>query len=462
MKKLTNNEFIKKAREIHGDKYDYSKVDYINNKTKVCIICPEHGEFWQKPNYHLSACGCPKCKCDKIKKTKYITTESFIQKAHEVHESKYDYSKVEYKGIFEKVCIICPEHGEFWQTPNNHLNNKRGCPKCGVKAVWDKRGRITTESFIQKARNIHGDKYDYSKVEYINSQTKVCIICPEHGEFWQAPSKHLSGQGCSKCGVKAVWDKRGRITTESFIQKAHEVHEGKYDYSKSNFTRKDIKLCIICPEHGEFWQTPSKHLNGQGCPKCQGKNRTTKEFIEKSCKTHNNKYNYSKVDYINSDTKVCIICPEHGEFWQTPNNHLNNKRGCPKCAIEYNVYENRLYEELLKVFCEEEIILQYRNKTILGLKSIDIFFPKYSIGIEYQGRQHFMPVTKFGGEKGFKATQIRDKEKLQKCKNHNIDLLYFTYDKKDIPDNYFSEIMYDVEILKEKISLLINIKNGSR
>ena len=393
MKKLTNNEFIKKAREIHGDKYDYSKVDYINNKTKVCIICPEHGEFWQKPNYHLSACGCPKCKCDKIKKTKYITTESFIQKAHEVHESKYDYSKVEYKGIFEKVCIICPEHGEFWQTPNNHLNNKRGCPKCGVKAVWDKRGRITTESFIQKA---------------------------------------------------------------------HEVHEGKYDYSKSNFTRKDIKLCIICPEHGEFWQTPSKHLNGQGCPKCQGKNRTTKEFIEKSCKTHNNKYNYSKVDYINSDTKVCIICPEHGEFWQTPNNHLNNKRGCPKCAIEYNVYENRLYEELLKVFCEEEIILQYRNKTILGLKSIDIFFPKYSIGIEYQGRQHFMPVTKFGGEKGFKATQIRDKEKLQKCKNHNIDLLYFTYDKKDIPDNYFSEIMYDVEILKEKISLLINIKNGSR
>jgi protein-arginine kinase activator protein McsA len=124
-------------------------------------------------------------------------TTNIIEKFKAIHGNKYDYSKVEYRNTHEKVCIICPEHGEFWQTPHNHLKG-RGCQKC-AKINSAKKRRLQVSDFINKARKIHNDKYDYSKVEYVNSQTPVCIICPEHGEFWQTPSNHLKGKGCPKC-----------------------------------------------------------------------------------------------------------------------------------------------------------------------------------------------------------------------------------------------------------------------
>ena len=194
----------------------------------------------------------------------------------------------------------------------------------------------TTIEFIEEAKNVHGDKYDYSKVEYINKNTKVCIICPEHGKFWQRPSDHLQGAGCYKCGRKNCKGKK--VTTKDFIENAVKLHGNKYDYSKSEYIDSKTKICIICPEHGEFWQLPTAHLQGQGCPKCKkykiGKNKyNTKIFIEKSKLIHGNKYDYSKVNYIDSLTKVCIICPEHGEFWQEPNSHLRGF-GCKKCANE--------------------------------------------------------------------------------------------------------------------------------
>ena len=192
MKKLTTEEFIEKAIKVHGNKYDYSKVEYVNCSTKVCILCPEHGEFWQTPSEHLSGYGCQYCG-----KTKKMTTEEFILKAIRVHGKKYDYSKTNYINSKTKVCIICPEHGEFWQTPNMHLQGQ-GCKKCKNEINSMKR-RKTIEQFIEEAKKIHGNKYDYSKIKYINNHTKICIICPEHGEFWQMPYNHLNGDGCSKC-----------------------------------------------------------------------------------------------------------------------------------------------------------------------------------------------------------------------------------------------------------------------
>ena len=259
-KKMNKEEFIKKAREVHGSKYDYSKVEYSNSKTKVCIICPGHGEFFQSSNAHLQGKGCPKCGINiRIEKTKMSTAE-FIAKAQEIHGNKYDYSKTEYSNSRTKVCIICPDHGEFWQTPTLHLQGN-GCPKCSGK------NKLTTEEFIEKARKVHGDKYDYSKVDYKNNHTKVCIICPDHGEFWQTPSNHLKKQGCPKCGF-TIRNEKNTMTTEEFIAKAREVHGSKYDYSKSEYQNCNVKVCIICPEHGEFWQLPSSHLSGRGCPKC--------------------------------------------------------------------------------------------------------------------------------------------------------------------------------------------------
>ena len=128
--------------------------------------------------------------------------ERFIKRAKEVHRDKYDYSKVKYKTVHTKVCVICPEHGEFWVTPANHCSthNKCGCPRC--------KGHIfNTEEFIKRAKEVHGNKYDYSKVEYSNGCTKVCIICPEHGEFWQKPGSHLNGQGCFECAKKRIGEK---------------------------------------------------------------------------------------------------------------------------------------------------------------------------------------------------------------------------------------------------------------
>ena len=189
----TTKEFIEKARKIHGDKYDYSKVNYTKNNVKVCIICPEHGEFWQRPDKHLAGHGCPNCCKTGIKSN----TDDFIKKSREIHGDKYDYSKVEYINNRTKVCIICPEHGEFWQTPNSHLNGN-GCFECSyIERGKDK--RLTTEEFIEKAKKIHGDKYDYSKTVYSTWFEKVCMICPKHGEVWQTPASHLHGFGCPKC-----------------------------------------------------------------------------------------------------------------------------------------------------------------------------------------------------------------------------------------------------------------------
>ena len=186
---MTLKDFIKNARLVHGDKYDYSKVDYVKDYIKVCIICPEHGEFWQTPANHLLGMGCPKREQIAIDKLKQAIVEIFIKNARLVHGDKYDYSKVNYVNGKTKVCIIDPDYGEFWQMPNDHLKGA-GCPKRDVEQNSEKQS-LLTKAFIKRARLIHGDKYDYSKVVYVDSNTKVCIISPELGEFWQTPIDHL-------------------------------------------------------------------------------------------------------------------------------------------------------------------------------------------------------------------------------------------------------------------------------
>jgi len=191
-RKTPINFFLEKAFKTHGDKYDYSLVNYINNRTKVKIICPEHGVFEQTPYCHLNGQGCPKCGNIKISKLKFKTTKYFIEKSVLIHGEQYDYSLVNYIDNNTKVKIICPEHGVFEQTPSNHLA-KHGCPECSnVK-------KLTFNTFYLKSHKTHGDKYDYSLVNYINNRTKVKIICPEHGVFEQTPDCHLRGQGCPIC-----------------------------------------------------------------------------------------------------------------------------------------------------------------------------------------------------------------------------------------------------------------------
>ena len=189
-KRLTTEEFIKKSKKIHRDKYDYSLVDYKNSKNKVKIICSKHGIFEQVPSNHiLQKQGCPMCYGNKK-----ITTNEFIKNATDIHGSKYDYSLVDYKNNFTKVKIICQEHGIFEQKPINHTVQKQGCLRCSGKNLK------TTEEFISYAKNVHGDLYDYSLVDYSRSLKNVKIICKKHGIFEQRPDSHICrNHGCPIC-----------------------------------------------------------------------------------------------------------------------------------------------------------------------------------------------------------------------------------------------------------------------
>jgi hypothetical protein len=184
-----NLKFIEKAKLIHGDKFDYSLVEYTESKFKVKIICPIHGEFEQRASGHLSGYGCSKCSQDKQK----ISIDDFIGKSKSIHGDKFNYSNVEYINYDTKVKIICPIHGEFEQTPSNHLKG-RDCELCS----FIKR-KTKVLKFIEKAKLVHNDKYDYSLVEYLGFGEKVKMICSNHGNFEQTPQNHLKGQGCPFC-----------------------------------------------------------------------------------------------------------------------------------------------------------------------------------------------------------------------------------------------------------------------
>jgi len=228
--------FIIKSNKIHNNFYDYSKVKYINIKTKIKIICPIHGEFEQVPQKHLIN-GCNKChKCNNNKNTFQDTKgckkleKDFISKADKIHNNFYDYSKVKYINIKTKIKIICPIHGEFEQSPNNHLS-RHGCKKCGLE-----KRKLDENKFIEKCTVKHNNLYDYSKVKYISSSSKIKIICPIHGEFEQIASSHLFGSGCKKCSIL----KNGILKYKDRKTLLYFIFFPLYNVYKVGLTRKNI------------------------------------------------------------------------------------------------------------------------------------------------------------------------------------------------------------------------------
>jgi len=207
--------------------------------------------------------------------------------------------------------------------------------------------RKTTEEFIQEAIKVHGNKYDYSEVEYINGSSKVKIFCNEcQRYFYQRPLDHIHGQGCPYC------NKKEKLNKESFILRATIKHKDKYDYNNVKYINYHTKVEIICNKcHNHFWQAPSKHLKGQGCPCCakdkcgKYKEITKEDFIKKANITHKNKFDYSLVNFINTSTKVEIVCNKcHNHFWQIPSSHLCGN-GCPYCAQKSRIKKWTLSKE---------------------------------------------------------------------------------------------------------------------
>lgn len=186
---------------------------------------------------------------------------------------------------------------------------------------------LTTEEFIKRSNLLHNNTYNYSKVNYINSSSKVEIVCKEHGSFFQQAGNHLNGQHCPSCAPNL------KHTDETFILKANKIHGNTYDYSKVRYKGNKNKVTIVCKIHGDFQQTPNSHFHGRGCPICAGQVKgTTSSFIYKAIKIHGNLYDYSKVVYTTNKDKVIITCKIHGDFTQQPVMHINAGQGCPKCG----------------------------------------------------------------------------------------------------------------------------------
>lgn len=394
-----------------------------------------------------------------INKCKRKTSEQFIKEAMILYKNEeLDYSKVEYKNTSTKVTIICHkrdkngiEHGEFKIRPNDFLLGHY-CPKCGREEQIKKR-RSNKNEFVEKCKITHKENNDYSKVKYINNRTKVCIICPEHGDFWQTPANYLQGSGCPKCGKLLAQKKHNENAKSSFIEKAKLKHNNFYKYNETVYINSRSLINVICPKHGKFTIKANAHLNGQGCRICRNekngdRNRDTlSDVITKGNFIHNDKYDYSLSEYKNSYVPIKIICPIHGVFEQMPYKHLSGQ-GCPKCKRSHleTIVENTLICNSIKY--------QYQKKfSWLGLQSLDFYLPYYNIAIECQGKQHFMPIEHFGGEDEFNKTIRRDILKKNLCLENGVNIIYFTTLKVNDIDSYmgcgcYTDIDYLVKCIK--------------
>lgn len=438
---MTAQEFIAKSTAVHHGVYDYSTVIYVDTKTKVEIICPTHGSFWQLPSNHVRGSGCKKCGYASSSNTQRHTTATFIEQAKAVHGDRYDYSSVEYNNSRNPVSIICPDHGHFQQIASVHVNGGN-CLKC-VHDNYRDTYALGTQQFINKARVVHGDKYDYSNVQYINAHTHVTITCQEHGQFLQTPTKHLAKSGCYKCGINSSIEIH-KSSLDEFIIKATCIHGDRYDYSESEYISAIKPIAITCRRHGQFKQTPNSHLNGAGCVLCSYENSHNRlsadEFIKRSIEINKDLFDYSKIDYKNDITKVEIICKKHGSFFQMPTNHYKGQ-GCPKCAIST---PHRMITNLL-----DDMHIQYvvNDRTVFEGLEIDVWLPIYNFGIEVNGCYWHGVRSNNLHEKHQQI--VRHVDKFNSSLNTNINLYQF----------WDFHILDNFELIKSMISHRLSLSN---
>ena len=250
---LTTEQFIKKAKEVHGDLYDYSKVDYKGSRTKVEIVCNTHGVFEQRPDTHLGGAHCYKCGKEKMGKGNRFKKEEVINKATEIHKGLYDYSLIEeYTGCRNKYPIICKKHGVFNMRFDTHLM-QRGCPKCGFE-IKAKNTLIPQEDVLKRYKIVHNEKYNYPDFEYKGSEFKIKVECPTHGVFEQYSKQHMKGNGCPKC---VATESKAEIEIRDFISKNVEII-----YSDRTILKSKREIDIFIPSkklaieyNGLYWHS---------------------------------------------------------------------------------------------------------------------------------------------------------------------------------------------------------------
>ena len=456
-KTKTTEEFIKEAIQVHGKKYDYSESTYSSFKKPITIICKKHGKFYQLPTYHTSkGSGCLACAQESRIKTKTFTTTQIITKFEEKHGSRYDYSKVKYTGYHKKVIIICKLHGDFSQTADNHISSKgckrcaqiqrtktteqfiinakikhgskydysnsiyirsdqpitiickfhgkfnqvansheagHGCPSCAIE-LNAKNGTLSTAEIIQKFREKHGFRYDYSKVKYKGYHKKVIITCKLHGDFHPSPSNHINGTGCYECG---------RIASA----KKHSI----------NGLSKEYNFAAMFPEKAKMWH-PTKN-----------KNKKPDEFLPMS----NQKAHWQ----CEFGHEFCI------EISQVARSIGS---GCGNCSHQTSAPEIRILTECEYIF--SEVFSGFR----LNNNEIDIYIPELKIGIEFDGSYWHKSKEK----RDKKKNQFLKEKNISLIRVREFPLEKI--DKNDICVSKDKIIKQDIDRIFETINSLTNKK----
>ena len=416
-KRVTDStaQYIQRFREIYGDKYKYP--DFIRNSTHLIDIeCPVHGVFQRTPHRHLKQ-GCPKCGPRGDPFTK------FTNRARELFGDKFTYDKDTFTTSQEKMRIICPDHGEFWQELYSHVRLKHGCPKCGFESSAY-HSRDDLESFLEKARQTHGDNYGYDKVNYITCFTPVDIYCKKHAAYFsQRPATHTRGGGCRTCGFERTRNSR-ILTDEEVNEKIRIACKGRYDFERVVNYDPNKKVKLICPIHGEFFKWLNQFVhNEHGCAKCSGNaGHTTEEFIDLARKTHGDRYDYSETVYTRSLEKVTIICPKHGKFEQKPSGHIRSGYGCPSCKSSRG-------EEATAGFLTRHGI-DFKREYVIPPNHYryDFYLPAYHIFIEFHGEQHYRFIDFFHGTMDiYRSRKLADSIKKEIIKGLHGKLIVANY-----------------------------------
>lgn len=343
--------------------------------------------------------------------SKRKTTEEFIEEAKNIYGDFYNYSKSVYVSSRDKIIITCPIHGDFEKTPKRFLNNDN-CILCKSEAR-----KTNNDKFIKECSLIHNNYYNYTKTVYNGFNSMIIITCPVHGDFIQKAYMHKSGKGCRKCSEKSKKD---------FINEANIYYDFLYDYTKTEYTNSYTHIIITCKKHGDFKILSKSHLNGYGCPECK-RLENIEIFKQKSNIIHNNYYNYDKVNFKYKTDKVIINCPEHGDFEQTAHSHENLKHGCPICSKSKGELKIR------KILEDSGLIVEYQKRfdncrNIYPLP-FDFYISELNTCIEFDGRQHYEVVDRFGGEESLKYTQYNDNIKTEYCNSNNITLIRIKYNE---------------------------------
>jgi len=306
--------------------------------------------------------------------------------------------------------------------------------------------KLTQEEAIQRCKEAHGDRYDYSKTIFQSVRDKIEIICKEHGSFWQNFKVHTKGHGCSICGSILKIKKQRHL--QLLIDKSNIIHNFLYDYSSiKNYKNNKIKVPIYCSVCKEiFYQSFNCHLTGCGCSKVHKINPlllSQEESILKCKSAHGNKYDYSKTKYIRYNAKIEIICNEHGRFLQTYSTHVSQKCGCPICNSSHG-------EKIIFKFLKENNIDFITQKTFgnckhKGILKFDFYIPSKNILIEYDGWQHFFVNEYFGGIEAFNDREIKDNIKNKYCEDNNIPLIRIPYWLLDDPKEIEEILLNDIK-----------------